>query len=575
MLRDTSTKRLDAFLETNVTKLLVDTRAKSIRNRLSVIPHNHLDENPGRILQNLGALTADIQSLCTQHDFARFLILFRKLPHGVASRFIRETHDPGLDLALLFAAAYPEAVLFGTNCILKYCSHAPTLRSNKDRYTFVPTDGELMAAAQVFLLCVLHRCELFYMNSVIRRDLVDSTSLAVLLNVYNERLTKRWMPVPRGTMADTIILPASVDNLTSEERLWRFRDQAGKLLVLGMRNYIPIPCDADLEFERFSYLDTEDFPALTGFSFAKFRAVWLGLNQLLINMLPPMWPDSWVAAADPDLLIARLDHADDYCETALGSGRPESIWTSCHELLARKSPADCPTEEDCRAVVEFLTYRQFDGDVRFVEQPFVFYQVSERLLLWDYYRHGGLLRCLARNFTRLPGTSATQNKKGETFERAIKAVVSSIHGVRGVRKWVYREGGRDVWDVDVGFVFKNILFLVDAKNEQKSVRYYFEAAEVSDKVSRREAFLAKLDNNLKTYGAQVRTRWQDCEPLLGAICLVCTEEAEFIAKLDSELWLKPYECPRICLLTELVDFMNQPEAVERIESNPAFVPFSK
>jgi hypothetical protein len=291
-------------------------------------------------------------------------------------------------------------------------------------------------------------------------------------------------------------------------------------------------------------------------------------------MLPVIWPDSWVTAADYDDLIRRLEYADDYCETALGSGRPESIWKTCHELLARDKPAACPTEEDCRAVIDFLTYRQFDGDVRFVEQPFVFYPLSEQLVFWDYYRHAGLLRCLARNLTRLPSTSATQNKKGETFERAIKAAVSSVQGVMGVRKWIYREGGRAVWDVDVGFVFRNVLFLVDAKNEQKNVRYYFEAVEVSDKVSRRETFLAKLDNNLQTYASSVHAQWQDCKPLRGAICLVCTEEAEFIASVEPKLWLKPYDCPRICLLTELTEFINQPEAVEGIESNPAFIHFS-
>jgi hypothetical protein len=83
MLRDPITERLYAFLMANGTKLLADARTKSIRVRLSVIPHDQLAENPDRILQNLGALTGEIQSLCTQHDFARFLVLFRKLPQQV------------------------------------------------------------------------------------------------------------------------------------------------------------------------------------------------------------------------------------------------------------------------------------------------------------------------------------------------------------------------------------------------------------------------------------------------------------------------------------------------------------
>lgn len=574
MPRDLVTDRLYAFLRSDGESLIAAAGTKSIRARLSVIPHDPLAENPNRIQQNLSALIEEIQSLCAPHDFARLLVLFRKIPHQFAIALVQKTSESGVDVSSLFEAAYPESVLFGTNCILKYCRHAPTFGSNNDRYKFAPTDDELRDAVRVFLLCVLHRRELFYMNSIMRRDLADSTSLPLLLDVYNRRLRKRWRPVPKGTMSDVVIFPASVHTVGPERRQWECRDRAGKRRILYLRNHIPVPCDASLEFERISYLDTEDFPKFAGIPFATFRSVWLGLNQLTIHMLPLLWPDSWLTSVSPEFLSSRMECADDYCESAIGGGYPESIWEACHELLAKENRVDIPSKEDCRAVVEFLTYRQFDGDVRFTEQPFVFYLVSDRLLLWDYDRHGGLLRCLARNLTRLPGTSATQNKKGEIFERAIMATVSSVPGVKGVRKWICREGGRHVWDVDVGFVFQNILFLVDAKNEQKNVRYYFDAVEVSDKVSKREAFLEKLDSNLQQYVARVHAQWQDCEPLLGAICLVCTEEAEFIATADHRLWLKPYECPRICLLTELIDFMNQSEAVERIKSNPAFVSFA-
>lgn len=574
IMRDPVNERLYAFLMVNGSLLLANARAKSIRFRSSVIPLDPILESQDRLLQNLKRGIEEIQSLCSRHDFARFLILFRKIPHQIALDLIRAIHKSETNLLLLFEAIYPEVVLSGTNYLLKFCQHAPTIQTNNERYKFNPTDDELTDVIELFLLCVIHRYELFYMNSIIRRDITESVSLDVLLDVYNKRIKKRWNPLRVGTTSNAIILPGSVHNLPLEKRQWQCKDREGTERAIILRNYIPVPCDFDAEIERFAYLDTEDFIKFTGVSFAKFRTVWQGLNQLLVHNLPLLWPDSWFVVTESDYLSAKLEQADDFCESALGGAFPNSIIDSCYELLDNSNMTAHPTKEDCQTVVDFLTYGRFDGDVRFVEQPFVFYPVSDRLLFWDYFRHGGLLRCLARNLTRLSSTSATQNKKGEVFERSIIRAVSSVDGVKGVRKWIYKEGGRGVWDIDIGFVYRNILFLIDAKNEQKNVRYYFDGAEVSDKVANREGFLTKLDNNLKTYSAQVGNEWRDCSPIRGAICIVCTTEAEFIASANPKLWLKQYECPRICLLTELIDFINQPDILESIETHPAYVSFS-
>ena len=573
-MRDPVTERLYAFLLANGSKLVADVLATFVRFHRSslAIPLDPLSENPETVLHNLDAMMGQITSLCARHDFARLLVLFRRIPHQLALDLIRAVREQGEPMSL-FSAAYSKAVLFGTNCALKYCRHEATFRSNNDRYQFSATEDELRDVVLLFLLCTVHRSACFLMNSLVRRELVEPISLDVLLDVYNARLKKRWKPCPTGTVSDVIVFPASVHTLPQGERTWRCRDCEGTERVLAMRNHAPVPCDADLEFRRFAYLDTIDFLKVTGVSFATFRTVWLGLNGLLIHTFPLLWPDDWVVAATPELLAARLEQANDYCESALGGGYPESIWESCHELLIRNNRGSCPTKDECRLVVDFLTYRRFDGDIRFIEQPFVFYPVSDRLLFWDYYRHAGLLRCLARNLTRQPAASATRSKKGKVLELAVMSAVSTMLGVTGVRKCVIRDGGRDMWDIDVGFVYRNILFLVDAKNQHKPVRYYFEATEVSDRVVRWESFLDKLDGNLKENLAYVRRYWQVCATIRGAICLACTEEAEFIASVDRALWLKLYECPRICLLTEMVDFLHQRDAIKELEANTAFVPF--
>src|SRR4051794_26159876 len=58
-----------------------------------------------------------------------------------------------------------------------------------------------------------------------------------------------------------------------------------------------------------------------------------------------------------------------------------------------------------------------------------------------------------------------------------------------------------------------------------------------------------------------------------AICIVCTTEAEFVADVNTRFWLSAYEIPRICLLSELLEFLEIPDLREKIQTHPAFVRF--
>jgi hypothetical protein len=259
----------------------------------------------------------------------------------------------------------------------------------------------------------------------------------------------------------------------------------------------------------------------------------------------------------------------------LGGGTPESVWTTCHTVLEQLNGASCPTLEECRTVVERLTFQSFNGDVRFPEQPFVFYQISPRLMLWDYLRHGGLLRCIARNLTSSPNASETKKKKGKMLEIFVKtsiekAVPEATHARLGTE---IKDRGRPVWDIDIGLALNGVLFLIEAKNRQKKVAYYFDGTEVSYRVQRFESILDKQDAKLKKYKAKVREKWQDVDPVSGAICLVCSEETEFVASFDGSFWLDlEAEIPRIGLLSEFVAFLKNVD-VEQVKKHPAYITF--
>jgi len=572
---DPITMQLESFLVANASRLVAEIRDQMILpgSAQVVLPFGSTSEDPDRIQGKLDRLIEEIRLRCKRHDFARLLVLFRKVPHQLAFDLIRLAHASDDNHESLFSAIYPEAVLFGTNCILSQSAHAASFKSPNDRYRFTPTEAELEDALRLLSMCVLHRYQLFYMNTVARRDLSEPVSLDVLLDAYNRRQRRKVSLRLTAMTSNAIIILASIHTFPADKRVWRCTDREGGEHALLMRNFMPAPCDAATLMQQYDYLDNPDFQNAFGISFKTFWRVFVGLNRVLGCRIPTLWSDSYLASVEASYLSACLEQADDYCETALGGGYPESIWQSCHQLLQREEPRSSLPQSECKAVVDFLTYRSFDGDVRFPEQPFLFYPVSDRLLFWDYIRHGALLRCLARILTRVAGSSTTQRRKGTALEDAVIAAVSAVPGVSGARPWLYREAGRDVWDIDIGFAYQGFLFLIDAKNEQKSVRYHFDAVEVSDKVVRREEFLAELDQKLSRYAANVRRAWSDCEPLRGAICLVCTVEAEFIAKADPALWLDRFECPRVCLLTELIEFLKRPDVTKIIESHRAFVPF--
>ena len=363
------------------------------------------------------------------------------------------------------------------------------------------------------------------------------------------------------------------NRLPTGQREWRLHDRSGREFVVSVRNYYPVPCDAHAELRRYAYLDTANFKDFAGISFSTFWQVWVGLNLLLRFGLPPLASESANAAVPPEVFAARVERTDDYTESGLGGGSPEGLGDACYDMLGHYH-ASRPSREACQAVISFLTYRSFDGDVRFSEQPFLFYRVGDRLLLWDYLRHFGLLRCLARTITALPYAEAMRARKGEVLEEAVMQAVSTIPRVCGVHKWLYRTQGRAIWDVDVGFVHDGVLFVVDAKNEQKSVRYYFDGVSVAGRVEKRERFLEKIDHNVAQHQSALRDAWRGCEPLRGAIGVVCTEEAEFTASVDPRHWLDfGADIPRTCMLPELMAFLEQDDATAKVMRHPAFTAF--
>ena len=576
IIRDSVTEKLSEFLIVSGQQLTQEV-LKSIMEQKSFLVYrqlNHIIDDPSRIAATLQRVMHNIETICRRHNFARLLVLFRKMPHELTIDLLHLRKQTGEVDTFNFSPIYTEGLLFGTNCLLKFCDHCPSFTSNNDRYNFEPTEQELTDAVTLMLLSIIHRVEVFYMNSINRQPMASSVSLEQLLAGYNRRLKLRWAPKLASAVKDVLIYPILAVSFPREKRLWQCQDSTGKNYTVFMSNFLPAPFNSQKELERFTYLDTKDFSNKMGISFQTWCNVWLGLNKVVLQNIAVLWPDAWFKSGNPDFVHACLERADDYCETALGGGTHESIWKTCHTLLKQEQIDGCSTLEECRTVVERLTFKRFDGDVRFTEQPFVFYQVSPKLTFWDYLRHGGLLRCIARDLSRIPSATETKNKKGKLLENSVKtSIQQSVQGTSHFKLGTkIKVNGIEVWDIDVGFVCKGILFLIEAKNRDKKVSYYFDGVEVSDRILSFENFLKGQDEKLKKYKKQVKYKWHEVDNLSGAICVVCSVETEFIASFDKLFWLKLLDIPRICLLSEFIKFMENAD-VEELKKHPAYVSF--
>jgi hypothetical protein len=117
----------------------------------------------------------------------------------------------------------------------------------------------------------------------------------------------------------------------------------------------------------------------------------------------------------------------------------------------------------------------------------------------------------------------------------------------------------------------DVLVLVEAKHEMKPLRYHFaDGVDVSERVIEWEDRLAKLDKKLRSHRGAVLNRWSAEKPL-GALCVICTLEVEFIASFNPTFWLDIGRVPRVLTLSELTEYL-QDEAV-KLTDHPNFLSF--
>lgn len=575
MISDPVTTTLELFFHSNGERLISNTinTGSSILFRHS--EKNTIDHEIEIIKKQKAFLEDSIQAICKKHVFWRFLLLFRKLPAKSFDTIKRLL--PNKQSSQSVNLILDDSIFFGTNAILKF-SNKTILSNCNDRYNFQPSVNEMEDAIRLMTFCILHRYIMFYNNTISHVYMQNGPSFVQLLEIFNQRQRSIEKSLSANHSPNgSILLAAFAGHIPESVKIIKYENKDRESITLQLKNFYPFPIQQEEEFLKFSILDTPEFHNLTGVYFGEWWKIWISLNSVAKSNLVLFWSDKQIQNTKILELRAAAERVDDFGETGIGCGITSTIIKACHDLLIAQYGDKAPTLNACETVVDFLTCSTLEGNPVFIEQPFLFYKVSQDRIFWDYLRHGNVLQAVTRKLLNSPAKEKAGliNHAATTFENQIKVKIEKlIRGVNNIKlnaKIVPEAGGPPAWEIDVGFIYHDVLFLVEAKNWFKPEKY-FEADDVtlSSRIVRVEGVLRKQDENLIKYKSNVARYWG--ANLRGAICIVCTQSVEFTASMEDTWWLKKGKIPRICLVDELIKFL-RPENVSVVERHPNFIRF--
>ena len=533
-------------------------------------------EESERVKRHLDHLETLIDNICAKHSLWKLLFLFRKLPN-TSYEFVTKL-IPGEEFANSIKPIFIESIVFGTNSILKFSKNAKDLSVCAKRFNIITTRQELEDVVHLMIFCILHRYMMFYQNSISHRSIQNEPSFTQALEIYNRRQELLKLPEPNMAKHKVIISPVFISNIPEKSRTKIYKNNMGRTATLIVKNYLPYPISQDDELEKYSVLDCPEFEVLTGISFDHWWKIWLGLNQVIKNNVIFLWSNNEISSSSDRELMEGTVRADDYSDTALGCGVISSITETCHVLLKREYGKSAPSLDECTEFFKFLSCDHLPGDARFVEQPYLFYEIGPYRVFWDYFRHSGMMRAVLRKLFGESGKAAKRlrayvaSKFEEKTARKIELAIPDANTFKLNVKIKNEANKQTAWEIDTGFIYKNILFLVEIKNWYKPEKYYLaDDSTLSSRISAVEFNLRKQDKKLQRFRQQVAQKWD--ETIFGAICIVCTESVEFTASLDKNLWLKTGEIPRICLVDELISYLRTGD-LEELYNHPKFVRFN-
>jgi len=569
-LIDKTTIELESYLSKHLEEIIIEVFEDKIKNKKQIkLPFGNINflTNYHESKIEVDKMVEKIGRICKGKDFLQFLALFRKLPFFIYFS-IKKLFERRVDPKIL-VNTFEQATFFGTNAILNYSNNQMNLESIKLRYNFTPSSQDLRDAIKVMIFSIFTRHDQFYMNSMARLSCVNRVVAGQLMDIYNERLHKSKTKLSNvKDEGDSIILPAFFpEPLNSPKRSIVLENDNANRFELWIRNYFPGMKHSGYFLEKFQFLSNKDFEKKMGLSFEKWWKIWITINRILKQNLWIFLPITSVKSLNLVRLSALADKFDDYSDNCLGGGEISSFLNVCHQFAKQKYKHSPPSLKDCETFFNKLCFDAIHFDNSFIEQPFLFYKVGPNHFFWDYLRHGNLLNGISRKVKR--------TESGKKFEDLVKKKL--FIGVKGIEKIesnfiIKNKERKKNWEIDLMMMRDNIVFIIETKHNFKSIGYHLgNDGAVSDRIQKKESELKKQDENLKKYQQQIYNYWKESSPI-GAICILCTFEVEFISSFEMKYWLLNGKIPRICTLDELLNFFQKAD-LEQLLSHPNLIKF--
>jgi len=506
-----------------------------------------VNEKSAYLQQKNDKVLLRIREICTKYDRKRLLFCTRKMPFVYVNTLNKHVALESDDITdYIF---FENAIILATNAILHFSP--PNPNSTIDYTQFIPDSFRLI------VLCLIR----FTLNSAHLGLRIYNDEDYTILTELNKQEVRRPFIWPAGDIVPVkdknsilILLPAS---LAPEEATLKakYMDKE-KLDDFPLINYIPFFADADEFIAQYKWLNDVKFQEEHGISFNKYCEYFYCLNKFIISKL---------IFKDNEQKIAIKQTSDVYKFASLnrlaGSGLLEIKEKELYQHFKKNFNRDGLTLKEYKAVIESLTIGERDLsqiDIDVLEKPYVFYRFDRKYLVWDFHQNAIIWKSFSRQAT---DGGIEGNIKGTGFENYVYQKLKQLEGIEELKRNViiYSKHHLKLMDIDIGFVHRGVLYLVELKSYGKkkgeiSGRFY--------KGNRLTMRLKKYDGLLAEHREKIYSDWKGCS-FNKAVYVLITSDIQFIEVKNESLWLLWGSIPRICLLDEFMLYLrwiNSPEA---------------
>jgi hypothetical protein len=482
-----------------------------------------------------------MQKICRRHPFFNLLIKTREISYDSVSEFI-DLKFPNVDLYSKIII-FQEAVLAATNFILIYSNNELNIDDISNPEQLV-RDSELL-----LFIAATARYNNFMLNTDARIKHADSMKL---IESYNDRQSKNKAKISMPPDDNAILYLFSPLTLPAELRTLRIAKN-GQSSSYNYKNYLPLAVDGQSVRERFAYLDCKAFSDVVGMPFDEFFKSWLLINRLLLINIPN-WHREKIEIKSKRH-EADLERLNLISRCGIEKGTMSGI-TEIHKALCNAWPHIANEERFFHQFIDYVTCDKLPEDEQhkdFVEKPYLFYRVGPDRLIWDVSRHAGFMNAIARKVLIHGGKAG--NKKGANFEgmiaRLLREKMPDIKSLKMNVVFFDETTKLKELEIDIGFVYNDVFYLIEAKSYRKSIGEY---KGMQDKSVKMVGTLNKKLEKLERCRDRILTMWGD--NVIDEIAfVVITEEVPFIPSFDPALWLIPGEVPRILTIDEFIKFL--------------------